>query len=114
MTTIHTRQLQQYKQDNLKLATIHTIQIRILQHAQKEKTPKQIVLFRVSCVLVLILLLSRLQSHSAATRIMSMENSHDSRRIRGGHMDKGAIEQEGFSFNRISYRAYRTSAVDSS
>jgi len=41
MTTIHTRQLQQYTQDNLKLATIDTIQIRILQHVQKVKTPKQ-------------------------------------------------------------------------
>jgi len=49
MTTIHTRQPQQYTrstnnnytQDNLKLATIHTIQIRILQHVQKVKTPKQ-------------------------------------------------------------------------
>ena len=48
MTTIHTRQLQQYTQptnnnytqDNLKLATIHTRQIRI-QHVQKVKTPKQ-------------------------------------------------------------------------
>jgi len=43
MTTIHTRQLQQYTrptnnnytQDNLKLATIHTRQIRILQHVGK-------------------------------------------------------------------------------
>ena len=55
MTTIHTRQLQQYAQlqqytrptnnnytqDDLKLATIHTRQIRILQHVQKIKTPKQ-------------------------------------------------------------------------
>ena len=49
MTTIHTRQLQQYTrptnknytQDNLELATIHTRQIRILQHVQKVKTPKQ-------------------------------------------------------------------------
>ena len=49
MTTIHTIQLQQYTrptnnnytQDNLKLATIHTRQIRILQHVQKVKTPKQ-------------------------------------------------------------------------
>jgi len=49
MTTIHTRQLQQYTrptnnnytQDNLEPATIHTIQIRILQHVQKVKTPKQ-------------------------------------------------------------------------
>ena len=49
MTKIHTRQLQQYTrptnnsytQDNLKLATIHTRQIRILQHVQKVKTPKQ-------------------------------------------------------------------------
>jgi len=48
MTTIHTRQLQQYTrptnnnytQDNLEPATIHTIQIRIL-HVQKVKTPKQ-------------------------------------------------------------------------
>jgi len=47
MTTIHTRQLQQntrptnnnYTQDNLKLATIYTRQIRI-QHVQKVKTPK--------------------------------------------------------------------------
>ena len=47
MTTIHTRQLQQYTpstnnnytQDNLKLATKHTRQIRI--HVQKIKTPKQ-------------------------------------------------------------------------
>jgi len=46
MTTIHTRQLQQYTrpthknytQDNLKLATIHTRQIRI-QHVQKVKKP---------------------------------------------------------------------------
>ena len=49
MTTIHTRQLQQYTrpnnnsytQDNLNLETIHTRQIRILQHVQKVKTPKQ-------------------------------------------------------------------------
>jgi len=49
MTTIHTRQLQQYTQptnknytqDHLKLATIHTTQIRILQYLQKVKTPKQ-------------------------------------------------------------------------
>jgi len=48
MTTIHTRQLQQYTQDNynnytqdnLKLAAIHARQIRI-QHVQKVKTPKQ-------------------------------------------------------------------------
>jgi len=48
MTTIHTRQLQQYTrptnnnytQDNLKVATIHARQIRI-QHVQKVKTPKQ-------------------------------------------------------------------------
>ena len=48
-TTIHTRQLQQYTRstnnnytkDNLKLATKHTRQIRILQHVQKVKTPKQ-------------------------------------------------------------------------
>jgi len=56
MTTIHTRQLQQYTQDNynnthgqtnsnytkdnLKLATIHARQIRI-QHVQNVKTPKQ-------------------------------------------------------------------------
>ena len=47
MTTIHTGQLQQYMrptnnnyaQDNLKLVTIHTRQIRI-QHVQKVKTPK--------------------------------------------------------------------------
>ena len=38
MTSIHTRQLQQYTQDNLKLATIHTRLIRI-QHVQKVKTP---------------------------------------------------------------------------
>jgi len=49
MTKINTRQLQQYTrptnnnytQDNLKLATKHTTQIRILQHVQKVKTPKQ-------------------------------------------------------------------------
>jgi len=43
---MHTRQLQQYTrptnnnytQDNLKLATIHTRKIRILQHVQKVKT----------------------------------------------------------------------------
>jgi len=40
-TTINTRQLQQYTQDNLKLATKHTRQITILQHVQKSKTPKQ-------------------------------------------------------------------------
>ena len=40
MTTVHRRQLQQYTQDNLKLATIHTRQIRI-QHVQKVQTPKQ-------------------------------------------------------------------------
>jgi len=55
MTTIHTRQLQQYTQDNynkthgqtnnnytqdnLKLGTIHARQIR-KQHVQKAKTPK--------------------------------------------------------------------------
>jgi len=47
-TTTHTRQLQQYTrptnnnytQDNSKLATIDTRQIRILQHVQKVKTPK--------------------------------------------------------------------------
>ena len=53
MATIHTRQLQQYTQDNynnthgqptkithnLKLATVPTRQIRI-QHVQKVKTPK--------------------------------------------------------------------------
>jgi len=47
--TTHTRQLQQYTrstsnnytQDNLKLATKHTRQIRILQHVQKVETPKQ-------------------------------------------------------------------------
>ena len=46
--TIYTRQLQQYTRptnnnytkDNLKLATIHARQIRILQHVQKVKTPK--------------------------------------------------------------------------
>jgi len=49
MTTIHTRQLQQYTrptnntytQDNFKLVIIFTTQIRILQHVQKVKTPKQ-------------------------------------------------------------------------
>jgi len=49
MTTVHTRQLQQYTrptnnnytQDNLKLATIHARQIRILYHVPKLKTPKQ-------------------------------------------------------------------------
>ena len=30
-----------YTQDNLKLSTIHTRQIRILQHVQKVKTPQQ-------------------------------------------------------------------------
>ena len=47
MTTIHTRQLQQYTrpnqqqlQNNLKLATIHVRQVRI-QHVQKVKTPKR-------------------------------------------------------------------------
>jgi len=48
-TTTHTRQLQQYTRptnnnyikDNLKLATKHTRQIRILQHVKKVKTPKQ-------------------------------------------------------------------------
>ena len=47
--TTHTRQLQQYTRstnnnytkDNLKLATKHTRQFRILQHVQKVKTPKQ-------------------------------------------------------------------------
>jgi len=47
--TTHTRQLQQYTRsannnctkDSLKLATKHTRQIRILQHVQKVKTPKQ-------------------------------------------------------------------------
>ena len=39
-TTIHTRKLQQYTQDNIKLATIHTRQIR-MQHVQKVKTPQQ-------------------------------------------------------------------------
>ena len=47
--TTHTRQLQQYTRstnnsyikDNLKLATKHPRQIRILQHVQKVKTPKQ-------------------------------------------------------------------------
>ena len=39
MTTIHTRQLQQYTQDNLKLATKHTIQIRI-QHVQNNGITK--------------------------------------------------------------------------
>ena len=47
--TTHTRQLQQYTRstnnsytkDNLKLASKHTRQIRILQHVQKIKTPKQ-------------------------------------------------------------------------
>ena len=45
MTTIHTKQLQQYTrstnnnytQDKLKLATKYTRQIRILQHVQKVK-----------------------------------------------------------------------------
>jgi len=49
VTTVHTRQLQKYTrptnnnytQDNLKLATKHKRQIRILQHVQKVKTPKQ-------------------------------------------------------------------------
>jgi len=57
MTTIPTRQLQQFTQDNynnkhsrpttitheitLKLATINTRQVRILQHVQKLKTHKQ-------------------------------------------------------------------------
>ena len=48
MKAIHTRQLQQhtrptnknYTQDNLKLTTKHTRQIRI-QHVQKVKTPMQ-------------------------------------------------------------------------
>ena len=47
--TTHTRRLQQYTRstnnnytkDNLKLATKHTRQIRILQHVQKVKTAKQ-------------------------------------------------------------------------
>jgi len=47
--TTHTSQLQQYTwltnnnypKDNLKLVTNHTIPIRILQHVQKVKTPKQ-------------------------------------------------------------------------
>jgi len=47
--TTHTRQLQQYTRstnnnytkENLKLVTKHTRQIRILQHVQKVKTPKQ-------------------------------------------------------------------------
>jgi len=47
--TTHTRQLQQYTRStnnnytkvNLKLATKHTRQIRILKHVQKVKTPKQ-------------------------------------------------------------------------
>ena len=46
---MHTRQLQQYTRStnnnyakgNLKLATKHMRQIRILQHVQKVKTPKQ-------------------------------------------------------------------------
>jgi len=38
---MHTANQQQLHKDNLKLATIHTIQIRILQHVQKVKTPKQ-------------------------------------------------------------------------
>ena len=49
MTTIHTRQQQytrptnnNYTQDNLKLATIHTRKIRI-QHVQKVKTPNQAI-----------------------------------------------------------------------
>ena len=40
-TTIHTAIQQQAHKDNLKVATIHTIQIRILQHVHKVKTPKQ-------------------------------------------------------------------------
>ena len=42
-TTIHTSNQQQLhtKRNNLKPATIHTRQIRILQHVQKVKTPKQ-------------------------------------------------------------------------
>ena len=47
--TTHTRQLQphtrstnnNYTKDNLKVATKHTRQDRILQHVQKVKTPKQ-------------------------------------------------------------------------
>jgi len=47
--TTHTRQLQQYTRptnnnytkDNLKLATKHTRLIRILQHVQNVRTPKQ-------------------------------------------------------------------------
>ena len=47
--TTHTRQLQQYTlstnnnytKDNLKPATKHMRQIRILQQVQKVKTPKQ-------------------------------------------------------------------------
>ena len=50
MTTIHTRQLQQYTRptnnnytkDNLKLATKHMRRIRILRHVQKVRTPKQV------------------------------------------------------------------------
>jgi len=49
LTTIHTRQLQQYTRPtnnnytlgHLKLATINRRQIRILQHVPKVKTPKQ-------------------------------------------------------------------------
>ena len=56
MTTIHTRQLQQYTQptnnnytqDNLKLATLYTRQIRILQHVQKAKPPSKRVLCTVT------------------------------------------------------------------
>ena len=40
-TTIHTVNQKQSPQDNLKLATIHTRQIRNLQHVQKVKTPQQ-------------------------------------------------------------------------
>jgi len=40
-TTIHTSTNNNYTKDNLKLATKHTKQIRILQHVQKVKTPTQ-------------------------------------------------------------------------
>jgi len=37
----HAQTNNNYTQDNLKLSTIHTRQIRILQHVQKVKTPQQ-------------------------------------------------------------------------
>ena len=59
MTVIHTRQLKQYTlptndnytQNNLKVATIHTIQIRI-QHVQKVKKKKN---SREYCVQFLVI-----------------------------------------------------------